>query len=112
MTTDEQTTRKPPGRPRKYVDGRHNATVRFTPKRYADLKAEADLNGRSVSEEVEYRIEQYDTLQNVLATLDTAFNQIRDLQQRLAATKRDDERLVEMIEAAVTRAMERKGGDR
>jgi hypothetical protein len=45
-----------PGRPRKYGQGRINATVRFTPERYAALKAKADRQGRSVSEEVEQRI--------------------------------------------------------
>jgi hypothetical protein len=82
--------------------------VRFTPERYAALKAEADTNGRSISEEVERRIDESFTgkaLQDVLATLDMAFDQIRELQQKLAATERDDERLVEMIELAVARAI-------
>jgi hypothetical protein len=48
----------PAGRPRKYAEGRHNATVRFTPKRYAALRAEADKNRRSLSEEVEVRVER------------------------------------------------------
>lgn len=46
------------GRPRKYGQGRINATVRFTPERHADLKAAADSNRRSISEEVEARIER------------------------------------------------------
>jgi hypothetical protein len=82
--------------------------VRFTPGRYAALKAEAERSGRSVSEEVERRVEESfttGTLQDTLATLDQAFDQIRDLQQRLASTKRDDERLVEMVEDAVRRAI-------
>jgi hypothetical protein len=52
-----------PGRPRRYESGRINATVRFTPERYADLKTSALQSGRSISEEVEVRVEralQYD----------------------------------------------------
>jgi hypothetical protein len=47
-----------PGRPRKYQGGRINATVRFTPQTYAKLKAAADRNGRSVSEQVEFVVER------------------------------------------------------
>ena len=47
-----------PGRPRKFGRGRIKATVRFTPERYEELRIEADHNGRSISEQVEYMIEQ------------------------------------------------------
>ena len=53
---DKSDARKKPGRPRKYTPGRINATVRFTARRYAELKAAAEAEGRSISEEVEYRI--------------------------------------------------------
>jgi hypothetical protein len=53
----QETDRRPPGRPRRYAHGRINTTVRFTPARYEDLKASAIANGRSISEEVEFRIE-------------------------------------------------------
>jgi hypothetical protein len=46
------------GRPRKYTNGRKSATVRFRPQTYARLKAEAEHNARSISEEVEWRIEE------------------------------------------------------
>ena len=107
MTTAAATTGRKPGRPRKYGQGRINATVRFTPERYAALKAKAEKAGRSVSEEVEHQIEQLNTLQDTLATLDMAFDQIRQLQQQLTATKRDDERLAQIVEDAVTRALRR-----
>jgi hypothetical protein len=57
MTTVEKATRKP-GRPRKYEGGRHNTTVRFTPTRYDALKSQAEENRRSISEEVEARVER------------------------------------------------------
>jgi hypothetical protein len=60
VRTDE---RRKPGRPRKFGQGRINATVRFTPKTYDALKTAADSNGRSVSEEVEKRIERIDELE-------------------------------------------------
>jgi hypothetical protein len=37
---------------------RINVTMRFTPGTYAALKLKADKQGRSISEEVEYRIDQ------------------------------------------------------
>jgi hypothetical protein len=50
--------RLPPGRPRKFGQGRINLTVRSTPERHAALKAAAATSGRSVSEEVEARLER------------------------------------------------------
>ena len=47
-----------PGRPRKYDQGRVRATCRFTPEAYARLKQTADNQRRSISEEVEARIER------------------------------------------------------
>jgi hypothetical protein len=106
-----------PGRPRKYGEGRIHATVRFTPEQYAALRAEADGHGRSVSEEVETRIaESFNsgTLQDALATLDSVLDQMRELQHRLAATKRDakrdEEKLAQIVEDAVARVL--KGGNR
>jgi predicted HicB family RNase H-like nuclease len=60
--SDEKISRRKPGRPRKYGQGRINATVRFTPERHAELRAAADQNGRSVSEQVEYLIERASTI--------------------------------------------------
>ena len=116
MSMATVTTGRKPGRPRRYAPGRINATVRFTPERYAALKAEAEKAGRSVSEEVEYKIEQLSTvmetqrqLQDTLATLNMAFDQIHKLQQQLSAVKqdkkRDDEQLAQIVEDAVTRAL-------
>jgi uncharacterized protein Yka (UPF0111/DUF47 family) len=105
VTTETERRRKP-GRPRKYGHGRVNSTVRFTAQRHAALKAEADKNGRSISEEVEQRIEQSfnrDVLQDVLESFDNVLDQMRELQHQLAATKRENERLAEMIESAVAR---------
>ena len=45
-----------PGRPR--GQGRRTTTVQFTEKVYARLRKEADKAGRSVSEEVEQRVER------------------------------------------------------
>jgi len=66
MTTAAVTSRKP-GRPRKFGEGRINATIRFTPARYAELKKAADENGRSVSEQVESLIEELFHVRTALA---------------------------------------------
>ena len=58
MPANNRSKARKPGRPRKYEKGRIHATVRFMPERYRDLKAAADNNRRSISEEVEARIEQ------------------------------------------------------
>jgi hypothetical protein len=60
-----------PGRPRKFAEGRINATVRFTPERYAELKATADKAGRSVSEQVEAMIEELHRTDTVLDAVRT-----------------------------------------
>jgi|SRR6516164_8921955 hypothetical protein len=60
-----------PGRPRKFAEGRINATIRFTPERYAELKAAADKNRRSVSEQVEAMIEELLHTNTVLAAMGT-----------------------------------------
>jgi wobble nucleotide-excising tRNase len=87
VTAKDSPTRKP-GRPRKYPVGRPHATVRFTPARYAILKAEAEKNGRSLSEEVEARIERSFT-DDVLT----------EFQRRFQEAKRKD--------AATLRALDR-----
>jgi hypothetical protein len=68
-------TGRPPGRPRKFVK-RHHATVRIAPERYADLRATADAARRSVSEEVEHRIERLAALDGALAAMRTDVAQI------------------------------------
>jgi Arc-like DNA binding domain len=45
-----------PGRPRS--QGRINATVRFTPETYEAVRTAAKVQGRSISEEIENRIQQ------------------------------------------------------
>jgi hypothetical protein len=66
-----------PGRPRKYGQGRINATVRFTPDRYARLKASADANGRSVSEEVEMCVERAAQYDLTIAALGRSLDEIK-----------------------------------
>lgn len=68
-----------PGRPRKYGPGRINATVRFTPERYAGLQAEASKHGRSVSEQVEHEIEQADTLRRFGSKSGSLFEPLEDV---------------------------------
>jgi hypothetical protein len=70
--------RRKPGRPRKYGEGRINATVRFTPETYAELKAAADQNRRSVSEEVEARVERARQYDQTLEALRTDLQKIKD----------------------------------
>ncbi len=74
--------RRKPGRPRKYGAGRINATVRFTPERYDQLKEAAAHNGRSVSEEVEARVERTfreEELADIRRKLEEVVEGIREL---------------------------------
>lgn len=59
-------------RPRKHGQGRINATVRFTPQRHEELKAAAEASGRSVSEEVEFRIERLASYEKLIELFDKA----------------------------------------
>jgi hypothetical protein len=112
--------RRKPGRPRKYGEGRINATVRFTPKAYDALKTAADDNRRSVSEEVERRIER-SLAEERVAHIQRGIAQVaKDLQeiaqelldkagaciQRLEAAQAHNE---EAIERAVARALAKAG---
>jgi hypothetical protein len=127
MTSIEKTSRRKPGRPRKYGQGRINATVRFTPERHAELQTEADQRGRSFSEQVEHVVEQRRLLRELVAQLKIAFRsanqdavrlrrELDDLKAAhtaelvdlpLTAAALDQDRLTDIIEAAVTRALQR-----
>jgi|SRR6516225_10205027 hypothetical protein len=133
-TTESGSGRRPPGRPRKYGQGRINATVRFTPERYAALKAEADKQGRSVSEEVEVRVGRSFTddvltgiqrglnevtaemseigqelLNKALAQIDELRARNRELETRVTELLQEqaltEERLTQIVENAVARAL-------
>ena len=60
---------KPAGRPRRFGRGRVNCTVRFSPERYATLKAAAAATGRSVSEQVEFLIEDRERFVEIVGDL-------------------------------------------
>jgi hypothetical protein len=102
VTAKDSPTRKP-GRPRKYAAGRPHATVRFTPGRYAALKAEAEKNGRSMSEEVEHRVElSFVYGESIRHLLDS----IKDLKSEKAA---HEEAIERAIERAVARMFAKMG---
>ena len=125
MTTTEKISRRKPGRPRKYGQGRINAACRFTPERYEELKAEADQNGRSVSEQIEHMVEQTQLLRDLIGTLKislrsahevvaSAFEHQAFLRREIDRLKamhaaEEERRLAEIIEAAVARAIAAKG---
>jgi hypothetical protein len=69
QTTTESGERRGRGRPRRFVPNRVRTAVRFTPTRYAALRAAANAAGRSVSEEVEARIERCATYDDTLAAM-------------------------------------------
>lgn len=108
--------RRMPGRPRKFGQGRINATVRFTPKIYAALKTAADSNGRSVSEEVETSIERKirdEPLVEIARGIDEVGQELLSIAEELLqkALARIDQLekaqtlSEEMIERAVSRAL-------
>ena len=118
MTDVGKVRARKPGRPRKYGRGRIKAAVRFTPNRYAELRAAADVEGRSVSEEIEARVERSFVekgLQDIRRELDQltaeragmweelfekAITRMAELQQAKALNE-------ETIERAVARALAR-----
>ena len=59
MATEQTGPRRGPGRPRtRPVEARRNVTFRANDQTYEQLTAAAKANGRSMSEEIERRIEQ------------------------------------------------------
>jgi hypothetical protein len=55
------------GRPRKHAPGRRNLTVRVTKSAYQELSKAAGKAGRSVSEEIEFRVHEWTEAQNMRA---------------------------------------------
>jgi len=109
-------TRKGPGRPRKFAEGRRNTTVRFTPDQYAKLEKSAQDQRRSISEEIEARIArsfQEDALQDIKAEIGRLDTELLDMWRDLfeQAKRRIDglhaaqSLTEEKVEAAVARAL-------
>jgi hypothetical protein len=127
VTADTAEARKP-GRPRRYAEGRRQAAARFTPEQYATLRKAADENRRSVSEEIEQRIDRsfsHDVLLEIRRGLDQlAVEQhqialellkeqtqlIANLRARIAELEQERALTEEMIERAIARAFARMGG--
>jgi transposase len=116
MTTTESEERPVDGGKPEGVRGRTTTTVRFTAARLADLRAVAASQGRSLSEEVEYRIEAYARhaaeMQEMLGQLYDHQQQIGRHQQELRTLKEkgaadkgssamDDERAARIAAAAI-----------
>jgi hypothetical protein len=116
MTTTESDERPAEGDKPEGVRGRTTTTVRFTAARLADLRATAAAQGRSLSEEVEFRIEAYARhqaeMQEMLGQLYDHQTQIgrhqqelRTLREQSAADKgsvaMDDERAARIAAAAI-----------
>ena len=57
------------GRPRKFPPGRVSVYMRVTRQRAEELKAEAERNGRSVSEQVEFIIQDHARVGELIAKL-------------------------------------------
>jgi hypothetical protein len=133
VTATEKNAPRRPGRPRKYGRGRRNAMVRFTPERYAALRAEADQHGRSLSEQVEHIVERAifereriaDLRRELTAVWEGRVEDTRAVTKhfveqmdklrathaaeldrlKAAAHASEEKRLAEIVEAAVTRAL-------
>jgi hypothetical protein len=69
MTTVETETPRKRGRPARYGQGRTSLHVRFTPERIEMLKALADRHGRSLSEQVEFIVEDHGRVEELVAKL-------------------------------------------
>ena len=104
MTSIKKTSRRKPGRPRKYGQGRINATVRFTPERYAELRAQADANGRSVSEQVEYLVNSAIYEQKLVANFRRELE--ADVASSAEALRAASEKQMKQLEAEHAKRME------
>jgi hypothetical protein len=86
MAAREIKTGKPPGRPRNFVP-RYHATVRLTPKLYADIKGAAEASRRSINEEIESRLERLALLESkrlpAAADIKRVLREIEALRQRV-----------------------------
>ena len=71
MPASQQAKGRRAGRPVKFGPGRTTITVRLTPERYSQLKQEAIDLGRSLSEQVEYLVEDAYRIREVLAAMRT-----------------------------------------
>jgi hypothetical protein len=128
VTRIEKSSPRKPGRPRKFGPGRRNVMVRFTPDRYVELRAEADLHGRSLSEQVEHMVEQTRLLRELVGQLKISYNSAHEdgvrLRSELAEIKAtyaaelsalrvlaalEPDRLAEIVEAGVARALAKRG---
>jgi hypothetical protein len=117
MTTAESEERPAEGGKPEGVRGRTTTTVRFTAARLADLRGAAAAHGRSLSEEVEFRIEAYARheaeMQEMLGQLydhqtliGSLQHENRTLREQSAADKgsvaMDDERAARIAAVALT----------
>jgi hypothetical protein len=107
MTTVETGAPRKKGRPARYGQGRTSLHVRFTPERIVMLKALADRNGRSLSEQVEFVVEDHGRVeelvaklarsdaetQNLLAQISDHMDQIWKLQQQNRKLKEENQKL-------------------
>jgi hypothetical protein len=123
MTTAESEERPTEGGKPEGVRGRTTTTVRFTAARLADLRATAAAQGRSLSEEVEFRIEAYARadaehqadlaqLYDHQTLIGSQQHEIRALKEELRMLKEksasdkgsvamDDERIVRIVASAI-----------
>jgi hypothetical protein len=123
QTAEVSQTRKG-GRPRKFAPGRVVIAVRVTPARHADLAAVAQVQGRSLSEEVEFRLEDYARVaelerkeQDILASFDQVMNTYADkvakLERQIAELRREaalnDAKIVRIAADAAARALAERG---
>ncbi|MFZ0602773.1 MAG: hypothetical protein WAN05_15715 [Roseiarcus sp.] len=94
MPIDESDAKPTKGsKPNRGIRGRPTTTVRFTALRLADLRHDAGMLGRSVSEEVEIRIEAYarseDEKKVMRDQLAAAQERIGSLEQELRTLRED-----------------------
>jgi hypothetical protein len=76
MTAEKEIkTGRPPGRPRKFAPRVH-ATTRLAPKLHTELMEAATGCGRSLSEEIEWRIERLAAYDSAMAAMRTSLEQI------------------------------------
>ncbi len=97
--------KKKPGRPRKYVEKRPTWTVRLPASIGEEVTATAKAEGRSISEEIEWRVLQYATMTKLVeqaeALLAEAKRDIEEMRERQIQLSHRSAKHIEAAEARV-----------
>jgi hypothetical protein len=89
MTQDSAPKRRRGGQPKPALERkRNNVTIRVRDQNKADLQAAAAVAHRSLSEEIEFRLQQWSEYQRILGELETFKARMVEMQRQTEAAER------------------------